>query len=118
METDWPITTGPYPAESSTTTSPPLAVFASAAPRERHGDGSEHGSASFPSPDTNVRCAETASDGVASSKIDRKSAAHRARHVGIGHLLAGSRGHRTHNHIGDVVEIGFPATLSTIALFP
>jgi hypothetical protein len=37
IDADWPMVTGPYPAESSTITSPPALVCAIAAANERQG---------------------------------------------------------------------------------
>src|SRR5262245_4598194 len=57
MDTALVIVTEPYPAESSTTISPPGLVCAIAAANPRQGAASAHTLASLPSADTNVRCA-------------------------------------------------------------
>src|SRR5690349_2342632 len=49
------IVNGPYPAEVSTTISPPALVWRMAATKVRHGAVRLHGLLSLPWPDTNVR---------------------------------------------------------------
>ena len=55
MEIGFAIVTGPYPAESLITTSPPEAVRLIATANDRHGALTEQALASSPSPETKVR---------------------------------------------------------------
>ena len=66
------IVVGPYPAESSATTSPPAVVAAIAALNERHGKSCVQGLASLPELATNVRCA--AKSGIANAKTTTETA--------------------------------------------
>src|SRR5687767_14288192 len=64
------MVTGPYPAESRATTSPPLATALMAAPKFRQGALSEHGLASLPLLETKVRTG-CALAGMATSRNTR-----------------------------------------------
>ena len=57
IDTDWVMSTRPYPAESRTMTSPPALACAIAAANPRQGWVRVHGLASLPYDATNVRCA-------------------------------------------------------------
>lgn len=73
IETDLLMASAPYPAESSTTISPPSLVTSCAAWSERHGAERLHGLASEPIDATNVRI-EVASASIANSDAANQEA--------------------------------------------
>ena len=62
METGFVMFTGPYPPESRTMTSPPLATAPTAAAKLRQGETLVHGFVSTPLMETNVRLWAKAAD--------------------------------------------------------
>src|SRR5512143_460685 len=85
IDTALVIVTGPYPPGLTTTTSPPETVWAIATVNNLQGAEMEHGFASLPWPETNVRCTAAPAGVVVSREATRsKGAGRRTSALGMG----------------------------------